>query len=92
MTPIRRPVPMPGNMQSNTMRNMSASAFNLNHNSFGNSTSGLAYSGNLQQPPNPWGFSSMNQVHIISYTINVIPMSINKILYMTYSKHNQWHI
>lgn len=55
MTPIRRPVPLPGNLQS--ARNMSASAFNLNQN-----LSGGAYHGNLQQQSNQWGFQSMNQV------------------------------
>lgn len=65
LTPLRRPVPLPGNLQSNTMRNMSASAFNLNQN-FGNSANGNAYPGHLQQaqPPNPWGFTPMNQVKV----------------------------
>ena len=56
MKVIRRPVPMPGNLESN--RNMSASAFNLNQNIGGN-----AYPGILQQPSNQWGFTPMNQVH-----------------------------
>lgn len=55
MMPIRRPVPLPGNLQST--RNMSASAFNLNQNG------GNAYVGNLQQQQsNQWGYPSMNQV------------------------------
>lgn len=56
---------MPGNnIQSNTMRNMSASAFNLNQN-FGSNGNANAYPGNnFQQPPNPWGFTTMNQVSL----------------------------
>ena len=61
LTPIRRPVPMPGNIQSNTMRNMSASAFNLNQNIGG--SNGYP-NNNFQQAPNPWGFSTMNQVSL----------------------------
>lgn len=58
MAPIRRPVPLPGNLQST--RNVSASAFNLNQNANG----GVAYPANLQQQSNQWGFPSMNQVRL----------------------------
>lgn len=59
MTPIRRPVPLPGTLQST--RNMSASAFNLNQNAGATA----AYPGNLQPQSNQWGFPPMNQVRVV---------------------------
>lgn len=53
MQPIRRPVPLPGNVQTQPARNMSSSVFNLNQ-------------GGYPQPgfqqSNPWGMNTMNQV------------------------------
>ncbi|KAG5679700.1 hypothetical protein PVAND_009250 [Polypedilum vanderplanki] len=57
---VRRPVPLPGNLQNTPMRNMSASVFDLNQNNTG-------YSMNYQQQQQQWGFNSMNQAQSMAH-------------------------
>ena len=52
---IRRPVPLPGNVQSQPTRNMSASVFNLNQGGYPQPTF---------QQQTPWGMNQMSQVKI----------------------------
>lgn len=54
VSPIRRPVPIPGTMNNQPARNMSSSVFNLNQN-------GYPQQPQFQQQ-NPWGMNSMSQV------------------------------
>lgn len=58
-SPIRRPVPLPGNgnIQGQPQRNMSASVFNLNQGVYPQPTF---------QQQNPWGMNQMSQVKIYS--------------------------
>jgi hypothetical protein len=56
---VRRPVPLPGNLQNAPMRNMSASVFDLNQNGAGYP---MNYQQQQQQQQQQWGFMPMNQV------------------------------
>lgn len=68
VSPIRRPVPIPGTLESQPARGMSSSVFNLNQNGY-----------QQQQPqfaqPNPWGMNSMGQVS----KINVIAIYVGNL-------------
>lgn len=61
MSPIRRPVPLPGTLPSQPARNMSSSVFNLSQNGYPQQQQQQQQ---FQQPA-PWGMNSMSQVSAI---------------------------
>jgi hypothetical protein len=62
MSPIRRPVPLPGTLPSQPARNMSSSVFNLSQNGYPQQQQQQQQQ--FQQPA-PWGMNSMSQVSAI---------------------------
>lgn len=62
-SPVRRPIPMPGNAQNLPPRNMSASVFNLNQG---------GYPQPSFQQQNPWGINQMSQVRLYSFLFSTI--------------------